>query len=93
MAASKTILNYALFSSLDYDKPKILFEDDKLEVQCFPLKHSIDCCGFLVKEKQLPRRMIKDQIKVHQIPIDLIPHIKTVLIMKNQMDSLFLTKS
>jgi len=77
LAASKTILSYALFfHPLDYYKPKLLFEDDKLEVQCFPLKHSIDCCGFLVKEKQLPRRMIKDQIKAHQIPIDLIPQIK-----------------
>ena len=76
LAASKTILSYALFHPLDYQKPKLLFEDNKLEVQCFPLKHSIDCCGFLVKEKQLPRRMIKDQIKAHQIPIDLIPQIK-----------------
>ena len=59
--ASKTELAYPLFfHPLDYKAPKLLFEDDKIQVKSFPLKHSIDCCGFLVEEKQLERRMISE---------------------------------
>lgn len=75
--ASKTELCYPLFfHPLDYKKTKLLFEDNRLEVYSFPLKHSIDCCGFLVQEKQLPRRMIREEIVKHSIPVEAIPKIK-----------------
>ena len=75
--ASKTELAYPLFfHPLDYKAPKLLFEDDKIRVKSFPLKHSIDCCGFLVEEKQLERRMISEAIIEHNIPVNCIPAIK-----------------
>ena len=75
--ASKTELAYPLFfHPLDYEAPKLLFEDDKIQVKSFPLKHSIDCCGFLVEEKQLERRMISEAIMEHNIPVNCIPAIK-----------------
>ena len=75
--ASKTELAYPLFfHPLDYKAPKLLFEDDKIQVKSFPLKHSIDCCGFLVEEKQLERRMISEAIIEHNIPVNCIPAIK-----------------
>lgn len=75
--ASKTELAYPLFfHPLDYEEPKLLFEDEKLQVSSFPLKHSIDCCGFLVKEKQLERRIIREAIVKHSIPVSEIPAIK-----------------
>ena len=77
LEASKTELAYPLFfHPLDYEKSKLLFEDEKLQVSSFPLKHSIDCCGFLVEEKQLDRRMIPEVIIEHNIPVDDIPVIK-----------------
>lgn len=75
--ASRTELAYPLFfHPIDYESPKLLFEDEKILVKSFPLKHSIDCCGFLVKEKQLERRMIAEAIVEHGIPINQISAIK-----------------
>jgi ribonuclease Z len=37
----------------------LLFEDDKVEVFSFPLKHRIFCTGFLFKEKPLGRKIDK----------------------------------
>jgi len=69
--ASKTELAYPLFfHPLGYEAPKLLFEDDKIQVKSFPLKHSIDCCGFLVEEKQLERKMIREAIMEHNIPVN-----------------------
>jgi len=45
----------------------LIFEDDKVEVYSFPLKHRIFCTGFLFKEKPLPRKIDKyklDKFKV-----------------------------
>ncbi len=78
LEASKTELAYPLFfHPLDYKAPKLLFEDEKIQVKSFPLKNSIDCCGFLVKERQLERRMISEAIMEHNIPVNCIPGIKS----------------
>ena len=75
--ASNTELAYPLFfHPLDYESPKLLFEDEKIQVKSFPLKHSIDCCGFLVEEKQLERKIIREAIVEHSIPVNDIPAIK-----------------
>ena len=77
LEASKTELAYPLFfHPLDYKAPKLLFEDEKIQVKSFPLKHSIDCCGFLVQERQLERRMISEAIMEHNIPVNCIQGIK-----------------
>ena len=77
LEASKTELAYPLFfHPLDYKAPKLLFEDEKIQVKSFPLKHSIDCCGFLVEERQLERRMISEAIMEHNIPVNCIQGIK-----------------
>jgi ribonuclease Z len=49
------------------DGLNLIFEDDKVEVFSFPLKHRIFCTGFLFKEKPLPRKIDKyklDKFKV-----------------------------
>lgn len=75
--ASKTELAYPLFfHPLNYQAINLLYEDEKIQVKSFPLKHSIDCCGFLVEEKQLERRMISEAIIEHNIPVNCIPAIK-----------------
>ncbi|MBJ11195.1 MAG: ribonuclease Z [Flavobacteriales bacterium] len=77
LEASKTELAYPLFfHPLDYKNLKLLFEDEKIQVKSFPLKHSIACCGFLVEERQLERRMISEAIMEHKIPVNCIPGIK-----------------
>lgn len=75
--ASRTELAYPLFfHPLNYQATNLLYEDEKIQVKSFPLKHSINCCGFLVEEKQLERRMISEAIMEHNIPINCIPAIK-----------------
>jgi ribonuclease Z len=45
------------------DGLNLLFEDDKVEVFSFPLRHRIFCCGFLFREKPLPRKIDKEKLK------------------------------
>ena len=58
MKASLTTLNYELlFHPLRFDQPEILFEDERISVQSFPLLHSVPTCGFLFREKKPPRKV------------------------------------
>jgi ribonuclease Z len=57
---SETKLNYQVhWHFTDDSKLNLLFEDDKVEVYSFPLKHRIYCTGFLFKEKPFPRKVDK----------------------------------
>ncbi len=45
----------------------LLFEDDKVQVYSFPLKHRIFCTGFLFKEKPLPRKIDKFKLEKYKV--------------------------
>jgi len=66
--ASDTRLNYPVkWFFTQNDTQRLLFEDEKVEVYSFPLKHRIFCTGFLFKEKPYPRKVDKflmDKFKV-----------------------------
>ncbi|MEY3397927.1 MAG: hypothetical protein RL220_521, partial [Bacteroidota bacterium] len=52
LRASQTYLSYRyIFHELDFTSLQVLFEDEQVEVLSFPLKHRIECCGFLFREK------------------------------------------
>lgn len=62
--ASETVLNFEIVWQFTNDEGlNLLFEDAKIEVYSFPLKHRIYCTGFLFKEKLLPRNVDKDKLK------------------------------
>ncbi len=65
-----------IFHPLNFKKPQVIFEDKKMEVISFPVKHSIPTSGFLFREKQKPANIRKDIIKMYQIPIAKIKDIK-----------------
>ena len=65
-----------VFHPLNFKKPQTIFEDKKLEVLSFPVKHSIPTCGFLFKEKQKSANIKKEMIKAYNIPIAKIKDIK-----------------
>jgi len=65
-----------LFHPLNFKKPQLIFEDQKLSVTSFPLKHRIDCCGFRFDEKPRQPNMIQEQITRYRIPIRDIKRIK-----------------
>lgn len=65
-----------IFHPLNFKKPQLIFEDKKVEVLSFPLKHSINCCGFLFREKPKEANIKKEYIEQYQIPVAQIRAIK-----------------
>lgn len=60
---SKSALNYKIvFHPFDSTIIRTLFEDDTIRIETIPLKHKLDCAGFLFKEKQKPRRINKEKL-------------------------------
>jgi ribonuclease Z len=65
-----------VFHPLNLKTSEIIFEDKKIEVTSFPLKHSMPTCGFLFKEKTKKANIKKDLVKFYNIPIAKIKEIK-----------------
>ena len=60
---SHSVLNYRVhFHELTPGKHEMIFDDDHLTVEAFPLVHRLACSGFLFKEKPKPRRIDKDRL-------------------------------
>lgn len=66
-----------VFHPLNFKKTQLIYEDDKLKISSFPLKHRVPCCGFRFDEKPLPPNLIKEQIKKYRIPVSDLKRIKT----------------
>ncbi len=65
-----------IFHPLNFRKPELIYEDKKVEVYSFPVKHSINCSGFLFREKQKEANIKKESISRYNIPIEKIKTIK-----------------
>lgn len=65
---SQTRLSYPIKWVFTEDNGlNLLFEDTKVEVYSFPLKHRIFCTGFLFKEKPFPRKIDKYKLEKYNI--------------------------
>lgn len=53
-----------------------IYEDRSVTVETIPLKHKIKCCGYIFREKQLPRHIRRDVIDAYNIPVCYINNIK-----------------
>jgi ribonuclease Z len=47
---------------------ELVWEDDKIEVKSFPLRHRINCTGFLFKEKPHLKNIIKEKLDEFNVP-------------------------
>lgn len=65
-----------IFHPLNFKHPQRIYEDKKTEVYSFPLKHSINCCGFLFREKPKEANIKKESISRYRIPVEKIREIK-----------------
>ncbi len=65
-----------VFHPLNFKRPQVIFEDEKLSITSFPLHHRIACCGFRFDEKPKAPNIIKEKIKQYNIPIREIKNIK-----------------
>lgn len=60
---SRSALNFKLiFHSLTPGKQEVIFENKHFTIETIPLMHKINCSGFLIKEKQKPRRIDKEKL-------------------------------
>jgi ribonuclease Z len=64
---SGTVLSYQLFFHPITVKG-ILVDAKNYSVECFPVKHRIECWGFLIREKRNPRKLLIAEIKKFNIP-------------------------
>ncbi len=77
MKASNTQLVYPLhFHPTDANGKQLVFEDKRVQVYSFPLRHSITTTGFLFVEKPKDRKLISDKIRQYKVPIYALHGIK-----------------
>ncbi len=77
LAASNTQLVYPLqFHATNASEKQLIFEDKRVEVFSFPLRHSIPTTGFLFREKLRDRNILPEKIEEYNIPTYAINAIK-----------------
>jgi ribonuclease Z len=65
--AANIVLPYPLhFHPLGEDS--LIANDKKITVECFKVKHRIECWGFLFREKRNPRHIDPDKVRSYEIP-------------------------
>ncbi|MCM1311691.1 MAG: ribonuclease Z [Roseburia sp.] len=70
-------LNYKVeIHTVDTRRFDKIFEDKSVEIYTIPLKHRMECCGFLFKEKQELPHIKRDVIDAFGIPVCYINNIK-----------------
>ena len=74
---SQTVLQYPIiFHSLEYDKSKLIFENDQMTVETVILNHRIPTVGFVFREIQLPLKIKKEVLLTEDIPVSAFDRIK-----------------
>jgi ribonuclease Z len=46
----------------------LIVDGNKMTVECFKVKHRIDCWGFLFRQKKNPRKLDAERAKIYEIP-------------------------
>lgn len=60
---ARSALNFKLiFHELKEWLREEIYSDDKISVETIPLRHKLPCSGFLIREKEKPRKIIKEKI-------------------------------
>jgi len=68
LKASNTYLEYEIeFRATNTKEKEMLYEDKSLEVYSFPLKHRVECCGFLFKEKERKPKVDKELVARYKL--------------------------
>lgn len=64
------------YHPLNFRRNSIVFEDKKIQISSFPLKHRISCCGFFFKELGSDLHLDKSAMERYQIPVSQRANIK-----------------
>lgn len=66
----QTSLGFELdFKPLEKGQSQELYCDSQAVVHSFPVKHRIDCWGFRVSEQPLKRKVIREAVQKHAVPV------------------------
>lgn len=65
-----------IFHVIPAKKDKKIFENDKLSVLAFPLKHRIPCSGFIFREKKAEKNIKKEAIEKYKLSIAQVQEVK-----------------
>jgi ribonuclease Z len=65
-----------IFHTIRNRRSALIYEDDNIEVHSLPLVHRIPTTGFLFREKQRERNILKEKIREFNIPVADIVRIK-----------------
>jgi ribonuclease Z len=80
LEAAKGKLAFDLnFYTIEPSQSGVLFEDDKVEVRCFPLVHKIPTSGFRISEKERERTLLIDKATKDEIRIEFFHKLKAGL--------------
>jgi ribonuclease Z len=58
-----------IYHKLNVRRHSVLFEDEKIHIESFPLKHRIPCCGFVFREQPSDLHLRGDKIQELDISI------------------------
>jgi ribonuclease Z len=65
------------FESIDpLGDKRLIFEDDRVEIGCFPLQHRVPTMGFWVKEKAVALNILPEAIQKYGLSVEQIKSIK-----------------
>lgn len=70
-------LSYSIFFvPFEKNSDEIVYEDQSIIVSTIPLVHTVPSAGFLIREKEKQRHIIREKIDFFKVPIKQIPLIK-----------------
>jgi len=65
-----------IYHPLNFRRNSVVFEDNRIRITSFPLKHRIACCGFLFQELPTGKHLDKNAIAKYDIPVSQRMNIK-----------------
>jgi len=64
------------YHPLNFRRNAVIFEDKRIKITSFPLKHRISCCGFLFQEQPSALHLDKKALERYEIPVSQRQNIK-----------------
>ena len=78
LSVGETELNYEIvFHDTHPSQSQTILEQENIYVKSIPLNHrGVHCTGFIFREKEKGRKIVKDQLEEHQIPYSAIDDLR-----------------
>ena len=67
LSVANTTLSFPLYLH-SLTEEKVIFDNNKITIECFRVQHRIECWGFLFNEKKKPRKVDADRARSYEIP-------------------------